>query len=451
MSFLSDLFEGNFGNLGHDLTAHFGQDLPWYLGAGLAGLGGAGLAGMGPFSGLSGLFGGAGASEATNVGLPELAGAAGGGGGGGGGFLGGIGDFFKNYGGLLGAGVAGAGLLGNLFGGGGGGGGGGVTGSPSASALAAQAGQYGPALQSILQQIYGNTLATQNQAATLGTQASSELDPLAKSLGTNVDDLAAKLGTNYADLQRRISEQMTGVSTETAQLSAEQKARIDPIAQNLMSQYRTLIDPLSSGTLPTDAESKLQLQNRDAKNAVKAKYAQFGMTGSSAETEDLNNADMKTNAQRFDIAQQMASTATQVSAQALNALQSETSTDVQLLQNKYGDLGNLLAQSGALTNQESADLISLLGKKADISMSLKGKKYDMLSDLLGISSKAGTEATSQSVGAITSIGGLQQSAYQSLMQQEIAQNKDLQNAIAAFAAALGRMSGYGGASQTFKH
>lgn len=69
MSFLTDLFEGNFGNLGHDLTAHFGQDLPYYLGAAGLGLGGAGLLGAGP---LAGLFGGAGEGAAAGLGGEAL-------------------------------------------------------------------------------------------------------------------------------------------------------------------------------------------------------------------------------------------------------------------------------------------------------------------------------------------------------------------------------------------
>lgn len=71
MSFFSDLTEGNWGNLGHDLTAHFGEDAKWWGAA----------AGTALTAGLAGpeLFGAAGLGEgiAEGVGaaaLPEAAG-----------------------------------------------------------------------------------------------------------------------------------------------------------------------------------------------------------------------------------------------------------------------------------------------------------------------------------------------------------------------------------------
>ena|SRR5258708_1958290 len=73
MSALTDLFEGNFSNIGHDITSHFSQDLPYYLLAATAAVGGAGLAGVGP---AAGLFGGSAAADA-GIGAVGWEGAAG--------------------------------------------------------------------------------------------------------------------------------------------------------------------------------------------------------------------------------------------------------------------------------------------------------------------------------------------------------------------------------------
>src|SRR5258708_37303575 len=80
MSALTDLFEGNFGNIGNDLTAHFTQDLPYYLLAATAAVSGAGLAGVGPAAGLFGggaAAGGAAAAADTGIGAVGWTGAAG--------------------------------------------------------------------------------------------------------------------------------------------------------------------------------------------------------------------------------------------------------------------------------------------------------------------------------------------------------------------------------------
>jgi hypothetical protein len=54
MSVFSDIMEGNWGNIGHDFSAHFSQDLPYYIGAATLGTGALGAAGIGPAAGLFG-------------------------------------------------------------------------------------------------------------------------------------------------------------------------------------------------------------------------------------------------------------------------------------------------------------------------------------------------------------------------------------------------------------
>lgn len=88
MSFLTDVFEGNFDNLGHDLTAHPTDYIGPALGAlgiasggfglpALFGAEGAAAGGEGLFSGLGSLFGGGGADAAATAGADAAGGALG--------------------------------------------------------------------------------------------------------------------------------------------------------------------------------------------------------------------------------------------------------------------------------------------------------------------------------------------------------------------------------------
>lgn len=82
---------------------------------------------------------------------------------------------------------------------------------------------------------------------------------------------------------------------------------------------------LTTGTLPAPAQAALDQALRDAHSSIKSKYASMGMTGSTAEAQDLDNADKSAVAQRFKIAQELAQT-------GLSALSSTTGTEAELYQ-----------------------------------------------------------------------------------------------------------------------
>lgn len=363
MSFLTDVFEGNFGNLGHDLTAHIGQDLPYYGLAALGGLGAAGAAGVGPAASLfapaattggdASALGFAGATGGAGAGLPSeitagatvplgptdpgpiagsvtsTAGNAGGAAGGGGGFN--WGDFFtKNAGGLAGAGVGAGALIAQLL-------------QPSGAASIPGGSQVG------------------NVASLSEADRQALLSQLQTALGTNQANTAGVVSA--ADQQR----------------------------QGALSNENTLLQPLLTGKLPDQAEASVVQATNDAKAALRQRYANMGLSGSTQEAQALASIDQNAESQRFSIAQGMASTAMQSGTQALQALST---------------------QSGAVSAGAS-DTERLLG--------LQGQTD-------------------------TSSLGLQNQVYQSLMNQQISQNKDLSTAIANFAGALGKIQGSTGSN-----
>lgn len=250
----------------------------------------------------------------------------------------------------------------------------------------------------------------------LGPQSAS-LDAIGGGSDQRIADILRQIQQGRADQQARADQYATGVSEETARLQQEQRARIDPIAQSLVSQYQEFIAPLSTGVLPEGAERALQNARQQATTEIKARYANLGISGSSSEAESIANVENSVTAQRFSIAQDMAKTAQTAIGQALDALGKETSTDVTLLSNKYGSLENFLSQYGLSGTTATGQEISAAGQESSTELGVSSAK-------LGISS-------------------LQQQIYQALMGETISQNKDLQNAIAAFASSLGRVGGGG--------
>jgi hypothetical protein len=378
MSFLTDLAEGNFGNLGHDLSAHFSQDLPWYLAGGAALTGGLGLAGIGPAAALGGAeaagagvagdaAAGAGAlgfaadaggigSDFAAGGLPSeiLTGAsnpvsvgptagsvastvgdAAAGGAGGGGF-----DWSKfltnNAGGLAGAGVGGAGLLYQLM-------------QPKGAASIPGGPEFG-------------NLAGASTATTGALSAES------------------------AASTRALLDRIRAQQAQTGQ-------QFDPFVQQSLDTRSQLLAPLTTGKLPDAAEQSVVNATNDAKAALRQRYANMGLSGSTQEADALANLDQQATAQRFSIAQNMAQTAMTASNQALAAISSEA--------------GLAAGSVGREVGVTSGDI--------------------------------GTRA-----GLATGNLGFQEKIYQALMQEQISQNKDLQGAIANFTTALGRVQGSGG-------
>lgn len=73
-------------------------------------------------------------------------------------------------------------------------------------------------------------------------------------------------------------------------------------AEQLGAQGSQLASYLQSGQLPPGAQASLSQATESAKAAIRSKYAQLGMSGSTAEQQELNNIDLQAQAQGFNIA-----------------------------------------------------------------------------------------------------------------------------------------------------
>lgn len=357
MSFLTDVFEGNFSNLGHDLTAHFGADLPWYLGGAAAGIGGLGAAGIGPAAGLfapaatTGAdaaalgVGGAAGSEAAGT-IPAAASLTEGGGGAAGSYV------FPTGTGEMATIPAGA----------------------TSTVGGGAAGGAGFDWSKFLTNNVGSLAGAGVGGAALLSQLMQPKGAGALPGGADVSNIASM---SQAQQQQLVQALLTQ--------NANQQAQFAPIIAGGQATEAQLLDPLTSGKLPPAAEQSVVNAVNDAKAATKSRYASLGLTGSTAETDALAAIDNNAIGQRFSIAQNMANTALQAGNQALSALSTST-----------GATGSLLGQVGA------------------------------------------AETASQ---------GIQAQIYQTLMNQQISQNKDLQTAIGNFTTALGKVQGSQGGTK----
>ena len=324
MSFLTDLFEGNIGNLGHDLTAHLSQDLPLELAAITAPfaafglpemLGGAGFGAGGLFGGaggLGGLFGGGAAAADAGAGLAGAAGDVAGGATAadtaiGGGALGLTGaDSFASAPGIQAidasmvtpgapAGNVGAGLTGDasgIVGGAGGtspgaGGGGfldklisGATSSLTKNPLGIAAAGAGLGLSALRgSQDSANMNALKEQASQLGAQGQQLMSYL--SGGTLPPALQAQLNQATQAAKARIisNHAANGMSTDPSQNSAlaQELNAVDTnaVAAMATTQIQMMQTGLSETGLSTQLYSLLTQMDRADNTALMNSIASF--------------------------------------------------------------------------------------------------------------------------------------------------------------------------------
>lgn len=116
-------------------------------------------------------------------------------------------------------------------------------------------------------------------------------------------------------------------------------------ASSLHQQGAGMMNYLSSGTLPPGLQSSISAASLAAKATIRSRYAQMGMSGSSAEAQDMAGVDQRAVAQSAEIAMKLYEEglqATQLSDQLYaNLMQVQIANDQQL----SGAIGNL---SGAL-------------------------------------------------------------------------------------------------------
>lgn len=91
-------------------------------------------------------------------------------------------------------------------------------------------------------------------------------------------------------------------------------------AGNLSADATTLINPLITGNLPTGAQAEVQSVLDKQNAATKARYAALGQTGSTMETDALNQNKQQSVSQTFQIAQNMAQTGLQAQQASLSSL-----------------------------------------------------------------------------------------------------------------------------------
>lgn len=79
-------------------------------------------------------------------------------------------------------------------------------------------------------------------------------------------------------------------------------------ATALGQQGQELSSYIQSGKLPPGAQAALEQATKSAQASVRSKYASMGMSGSTAETQELNNVTLQAQAQAFSIADQLLKT-----------------------------------------------------------------------------------------------------------------------------------------------
>ncbi len=105
---------------------------------------------------------------------------------------------------------------------------------------------------------------------------------------------------------------------------------VQGMAQNANAQGTQLESYLSNGTLPPGAQQYVDQQTAGQKASIRSKYAQLGMSGSTAESQELAQVDTAAQAQMFQLASQLYQTGvsqTGASAQLYNTLMNAENQD----------------------------------------------------------------------------------------------------------------------------
>lgn len=372
MSALTDLFHGNFGNIGHDLTAHLGKDLvtggeiaaaiaaatvglPMLgsaLGIGAGGLEGLGLSGLGG-AGLTGF-------DALAAGLTPSGGAAA------------LGTLPAEAGivGAAGAAPLSIGASAPL----GGGAGSAAALTPFGSLpIVPDAGTVAiPGLEGV-----GTAAAAPPAFGSLPVAAESGVAPIQAAVDTG----GASSGGLFGGINSMFTQHpiLTSLGIGAAgQLAAPAlRGLINPVPQQgalqglagqeaalakQQGQYgQQLQQPLLTGQLPADAAQKVDNAFNDAVNTVKARYASLGLSGSTMESDAIANLTKQKTALTFDIAQQMATTGAQAISSASSAfglqdqvyqslMQAQVQQDA-ALQSAIASMASAAALGGAIQNR----------------------------------------------------------------------------------------------------
>lgn len=118
------------------------------------------------------------------------------------------------------------------------------------------------------------------------------------------------------------------------------------IAGQQSAQAQTLESYLNNGTLPPGAQQWVNQQTAAQQAAIRAKYAQLGMSGSTAETQELNNVQAQATAQMFTITSQLLQTGVQESGASANLYQALMNAQNQDAQQVSSAIQNFVSALG---------------------------------------------------------------------------------------------------------
>ena len=136
---------------------------------------------------------------------------------------------------------------------------------------------------------------------------------------------------------------------------------VQGMAQNANAQGTQLEQYLSNGTLPPGAQQYVNQQVAAQQASIMSKYAQLGMSGSTAEAQELANVQSQAQAQMFQIATQLYQqgvSQTGASSQLYNTLMTAQSADNTNMSNAISNFVSSLAGGTTPTTNKSS-LVSL--------------------------------------------------------------------------------------------
>ncbi|MBU6232488.1 hypothetical protein KGP36_07695 [Patescibacteria group bacterium] len=121
--------------------------------------------------------------------------------------------------------------------------------------------------------------------------------------------------------------------------------------QQLIQQGQGLIKPMTTGVLPASAQAQIDTAVQSAKAATRSEYANMGLSGSTMEGTALSNIDQSAIQERYNVAQQMATTG----LSEISAGGGQTVQAAQLYQTlMQGQLGQDQFMGNAISNFSAA-------------------------------------------------------------------------------------------------
>ena len=237
-----------------------------------------------------------------------------------------------------------------------------------------------PAVQNLLNSNLNNVVADAGQGAveggggnsaavSLGGTAAGTGNAFLNSIGLgNVSPLTlAGLGIGAGALGLGImrANQPLPDQQQLQQLAAQLQSG----AQGAQESANQLLQPLLTGQLPPDQAAQVQQAVQDSITATKAKYAQIGMSGSTAETDQIAYLIQKGISLSASLEQIMANAAVQYGNQAISGFNAE-GTIFQSLMNAQINQDNALTQAIASFAGQAALAGALGGAKAGSTINL---------------------------------------------------------------------------------